>query len=156
MVEELSATWNASGSLCLLPVPQSHMCSLQTYKPFSVIFWLGFSRHLDSPHQLMAALARSRVETGSGARIRTWDRGSKVRCLTAWPHPIINMMIISTHCIVQHRRSFVNHEFCPLGPGNRARGDAPHSRLFIFAHQPLRISTNLVILNVLLLFNHPI
>ena len=24
---------------------------------------------------------------GSGARIRTWDRGSKDHCLTAWPHP---------------------------------------------------------------------
>ena len=26
-----------------------------------------------------------RATTGSGARIRTWDRGSKVHCLTTWP-----------------------------------------------------------------------
>jgi hypothetical protein len=29
------------------------------------------------------------TKKGSGARIRTWDRGSKDHCLTAWPHPII-------------------------------------------------------------------
>src|SRR5690242_2211382 len=29
------------------------------------------------------------IAEGWGARIRTWDRGSKVRCLTAWPHPSV-------------------------------------------------------------------
>ena len=29
----------------------------------------------------------SRVD-GWGARIRTWDRGTKTRCLTAWLRPI--------------------------------------------------------------------
>ena len=27
---------------------------------------------------------------GWGARIRTWDAGTKNRCLTTWPHPIID------------------------------------------------------------------
>ena len=26
-------------------------------------------------------------EDGWGARIRTWDHGTKTRCLTAWPRP---------------------------------------------------------------------
>jgi hypothetical protein len=31
---------------------------------------------------------RRRVEDGWGARIRTWDGGTKTRCLTTWPRPI--------------------------------------------------------------------
>ena len=27
-------------------------------------------------------------KTGWGARIRTWDHGTKIRCLTTWPRPI--------------------------------------------------------------------
>jgi len=29
----------------------------------------------------------SSVEDGWGARIRTWDHGTKTRCLTTWPRP---------------------------------------------------------------------
>ena len=34
-----------------------------------------------------ASVDRSRTDDGWGARIRTWDRGTKTRCLTAWPRP---------------------------------------------------------------------
>ena len=55
-------------------------------------------------------------QAGWGARIRTWDRGSKVHCLTAWPHP--NHVreeirrkpttLYRTHCIVHDEVGFVN------------------------------------------------
>ena len=40
------------------------------------------------PSRLLRATSRSRVADGWGARIRTWDHGTKTRCLTAWPRPI--------------------------------------------------------------------
>jgi hypothetical protein len=38
----------------------------------------------------------SHHKKGSGARIRTWDRGSKDHCLTAWPRPIISQSAYGT------------------------------------------------------------
>ena len=47
----------------------------------------GVGRLLRLPH-LDQARARVGVRRGGwGARIRTWDRGTKTRCLTAWLHP---------------------------------------------------------------------
>ena len=34
-----------------------------------------------------ALVSAANHENGWGARIRTWDRGSKVLCLTTWPRP---------------------------------------------------------------------
>src|SRR5262245_62268667 len=33
------------------------------------------------------------VENGWGARIRTWDRGTKTRCLTTWLRPINSRLV---------------------------------------------------------------
>ena len=40
------------------------------------------------PSRLLRAACQSRVTDGWGARIRTWDHGTKTRCLTTWPRPI--------------------------------------------------------------------
>ena len=40
------------------------------------------------PSRLLRAWRRSRLLNGWGARIRTWDHGTKTRCLTAWLRPI--------------------------------------------------------------------
>ena len=39
------------------------------------------------PSRLQRVSSASRVFDGWGARIRTWDHGTKTRCLTTWPRP---------------------------------------------------------------------
>ena len=38
-------------------------------------------------HDCCERLRHVRCKSGWGARIRTWDHGTKTRCLTAWPRP---------------------------------------------------------------------
>src|SRR5262249_7519896 len=39
----------------------------------------------------------SRAQAGWGARIRTWDRGTKIRCLTTWPRPKAGETVSAIH-----------------------------------------------------------
>src|SRR4029079_6654053 len=39
-------------------------------------------------HRCQLGVVRAQGRVGWGARIRTWDRGTKTRCLTTWLRPI--------------------------------------------------------------------